>query len=66
MIFTHFLQIFLRQWFLIVAGLICQSMQTLKKLEKALFLKPNTVYNANFSVETCLEHGFAIEYTYFQ
>ena len=39
---------------------------TEKKLEKALFLKTNTVYNDNFSVETCLEHGFAIEYTYFQ
>ena len=26
---------------------------------------PNNVYNTEFSVETRLEHGFAIEYTYF-
>ena len=25
----------------------------------------NNVYNTEFSVETRLEHGFAIEYTYF-
>ena len=25
----------------------------------------NIVYNTEFSVETSLEHGFAIEYTYF-
>ena len=26
----------------------------------------NNVYNSKFSVPTCLEHGFTIEYTYLQ
>ena len=41
-------------------------METLKKQEWTEFSWRTNVYNANFSVETRLEHGFAIEYTYFQ
>ena len=41
-------------------------MQTLKKEEWTEVSWRNSVYNANFSVDTRLEHGFAIEYTYFQ
>ena len=41
-------------------------MQTLTKEEWTEFSWRTNVYNATFSVETRLEHGFAIEYTYFQ
>ena len=47
-------------------GLMGLMMQTLKKQEWTEFSWRNMVYNATFSVETCLEHGFAMEYTYFQ
>ena len=46
-------------------GLSCQSVKTLKNHERMEFLWANNVYNTEFSVETSLEHGFAIEYTYF-
>ena len=51
---------------LIVTGLMGLSMQTLRKQECTEFSWPNNVYNAKFCVETHLEHGVAIEYTYFQ
>ena len=38
---------------------------TAYKAFKAEFSRRNNVHNAKFSVETRLEHGFAIEYTYF-
>ena len=41
-------------------------MQTLKIQEWAEFSWRNNVYNAEVSVETHLEYGFAIECTYFQ
>ena len=41
-------------------------MQTLKKQEWTEDSWPNNAYNAKFSVETRLRHGFAIEYTYLQ
>ena len=42
------------------------SMQTLKKQEWTEFSWRYNIYNAKFSVETRLEHDFAIAYTYFQ
>ena len=50
----------------IVAGLMSLSIQTLKKQQCTECLWRTIVYNAKFSVETRLEHGFAKEYTYFQ
>ena len=50
----------------IVTGFLDLSMQTLKKHEETDDSWRNNVYNAKFSVETRLEHGFAIEYKYFQ
>ena len=50
----------------IVTGLMGLSMQTLKKQELTEVSWRNNNCNAKFSVETRLEHGFAIEYTYFQ
>ena len=41
-------------------------MQTLKKQDWTEFPWPNNADNAKFSLKTRLEHGFAIEYTYFQ
>ena len=38
------------------------NMQTLKKQDFIEFSWRNSVYNAKFSVETSLEHGFAIEF----
>jgi len=61
--FTHFLEIFLQQCFLIVTCLIGLSMQTLKKQEWTEFLWRNNVYNDKISVEPRLEHGFAIDYS---
>ena len=52
--------------FFIVTGLLSLSMQTLKKQEWTEGSWPNNAYNAKFSVETRLGHGFAIEYTYLQ
>ena len=47
-------------------GLSCLSVKTLKNHERMELSWANTVYDTEFSVETRLEHGFAIEYTYFQ
>ena len=46
-------------------GLSCLSMKTVKNHDWMEILKANNVYNTEFSVETRLEHGFAIENTYF-
>ena len=49
-----------------VTRLIGLSMQTLKKPKWTEFSWQTSIDNAKFSVETRLEHGVAIEYTYFQ
>ena len=41
-------------------------MQALKNEEWREISFRNNGYNAKFSVETRLEHGFAVEYTYLQ
>ena len=41
-------------------------MQTLIKQEWTELSWRNNVYNVNCSVKIRVEHGFAIEYTYFQ
>ena len=46
-------------------GLRCLSVQTLKNHERMELSWANNVYNTEFRVETRLEHGIAIEYTYF-
>ena len=46
-------------------GLSCLSVKTLKNHERMELSWAIDVYNTEFSVETRLEHGFAIEYTYF-
>ena len=46
-------------------GLSCLTVKTLKNHERMELSWTNNVYNTEFSVETRLEHGFAIEYTYF-
>ena len=69
MIVTYFLEMFFQQlcaMLFIVTGLMGLSMETLKKQEWTEFSMRNNVYDAKFSVETRLEHGFAIENTYFQ
>ena len=52
--------------FFTLTGLMGLSMQTLKKQDWTEVSLPNNDYNAKFNVKTRLEHGFAIEYTYFQ
>ena len=52
--------------FFSLTGRIGLSMQTLKKQDWTAFSKRNNVYNAKFSLKTRLEHGFGIEYMYFQ
>ena len=42
------------------------SMKTLIKHDWTEWSWQNNVYNAKFSVKARLEHGIAIEYTYFQ
>ena len=42
------------------------NMQTLKKREWTEYSSQNNVYNAGISIDTRLELGFAIEYTYLQ
>ena len=49
-----------------VTGLIGLSMQTLKKQDWTELSLRHNVYNAKLSVKTRLEHGFAIDCTYFQ
>ena len=46
-------------------GLSCLSVKTLKNHERMELSWANNVYNTEFSVEIRLEHGFAIENTYF-
>ena len=46
-------------------GLSCLSVKTLKNHERMELSLANNVYTAEFSIETRLEHGFAIENTYF-
>ena len=46
-------------------GLSGLSVKTLKNPERMELSWANHVYTTEFSVETSLEHGFAIENTYF-
>ena len=46
-------------------GLSSLSMKTLKSHDWMELSWENNVYNTEFSVETRLEHGYAIEYTHF-
>ena len=46
-------------------GLSGLSVKTLKNHERTELSWANHVYNTEFSVETRLQHGFAIEHTYF-
>ena len=48
--------------FFSVTRLMGLSMQTLQKQDWTEFPWRNNVHNAKFSIETRLEHGFAIEY----
>ena len=49
----------------IVASLMGLSIETLRKQDWTEFSWHNNVYNAKFSQITRLEHGYAVEYTYF-
>ena len=70
MIFSNFPQHFsptlLCRVMFILTGLLRLTMQTLKKQEETEDSFRSNVYNAKFSLKTRLEHGFAIDYTYFQ
>ena len=46
-------------------GLSCLSVKTLKNHERMELSWANNAYNTEISVEIRLEHGFAIENTYF-
>ena len=46
-------------------GLSCLGVKTLKNHERMELSWSNNVYDTEFSVETRLGHGFAIENTYF-
>ena len=41
------------------------SIETLRKQDWTELSWHNNVYNAKFSLITRLEHGYAVEYTYF-
>ena len=45
-------------------GLTCLSVKTVKNHERLALSWANNIYNTELSVETRLEHGFAIENTY--
>ena len=45
-------------------GLGCESVQTLKNDVRMELSCADNVYNTEFSVETSVEHGFAIESTH--
>ena len=66
---SYFLEIFLQQSFygslFTAKGLSGLSVKTLKNHERMELSWANNVYNTEFSVEIRLEHGFAIENTYF-
>ena len=49
----------------IVIGLIGLSIKTVRKQDWTEFWLHNNVYNAKFGLKTRLEHGYAVEYTYF-
>ena len=46
-------------------GLSCLSVKTVKNHERMELSWANNGYNTEFSIEIRLEHGFAIENTYF-
>ena len=46
-------------------GLRCLGVKTLKNHERMELSWANIIYNTEFSMETRLDHGFAIEYTCF-
>ena len=46
-----------------LSGLSVKTLKNHKRIE--LFMGKPCFYNTEFSVETSLEHGFAIENTYF-
>ena len=48
-----------------IIGLMGLSMQARRKQEWTELLWRSNVYNAKFSLKSRLEHGGAIEYTYF-
>ena len=52
--------------FYIITGLMELRIQTLKKQEWTDISWRNNVYNDEFRVDTRLEHGFTIDYAYFQ
>ena len=66
---SYFLEIFppkiVYACFFTAMGLSGLSMKTLKNHDWMEISYSNNVYNTEFSVETRLEHGFAIENTYF-
>ena len=72
---SYFLEIFLQQSYMQVCslqyglftamGLSGLGVKTLKNHERMELSWANNVYNTEFSVEIRLEHGFAIENTYF-
>ena len=49
-----------------VTGVLGQSIQRLRKQERTGILWRNNCDHAELNAKTCLEHGFDIEYTYFQ
>ena len=46
-------------------GLPCLSVKTVKNHDRMELSWAKNVYNTEFSIEIRLEHGFAIENTYF-
>ena len=52
--------------FFILKDLMGLSSQTVKKQDWTESSWPHNVYNGKFSVKTRVEHGFGIEYMYFQ
>ena len=66
---SYFLEIFLQHILyaslFTAMGLSGLSVKTLKNHKRMELSLANIVYNTEFSVEIRLEHGFAIENTYF-
>ena len=64
---SYFLEIFLQQSYMHVCSMqwawVALSVKTLKNHERMELSWANHVYNTEFSVQTSLEHGFAIENT---
>ena len=63
---THFFETFHQDCCFIVSDLMILSMQTLRKQEWTELSWQNTAYNTTVSVEAGLEHGYTLDYTYFQ